>query len=354
MSPEGEELLRELYFEPNSPVVFSSPQTIWRYIRDQTANPHRLTLTEIKRWVAQHDVQTLFSFKRTRFIRRKVIVPGPDHMYDGDVMDMRKFSRNNRGMKYLMVYIDVFSRMLYLDAMADKSGPLMADKTEAFLTALPKIPKIIRTDAGKEYVNGRYKELMDRFGIYHQLASHPHKSNYAERAILYVKRKLYKLMHQENGTSWVDHMRAVQEGHNAKRNAAIGMAPSEVGPANQARVWNRLYMPKPSRRRAPPRYKRGDFVRILKPKETFLRGYKQRMTDEIFLVGQRIASTPYTYVLVDLLGKRIKGVFYEAETTLIPGFDPARPEVSKVIRRRRGMRLVQYRGFPERHKVWIR
>ena len=52
--------------------------------------------------------------KRRKFKRRRVLVNGIDKIWAADLADMQAFSKLNRGIKYLLAVIDVFSKYEYL------------------------------------------------------------------------------------------------------------------------------------------------------------------------------------------------------------------------------------------------
>ena len=47
---------------------------------------------------------------RRKFKRRRVLVHGIDKIWPADLMDMQAFSKFNRGVKYLLAVIDIFSK----------------------------------------------------------------------------------------------------------------------------------------------------------------------------------------------------------------------------------------------------
>jgi malonyl CoA-acyl carrier protein transacylase len=60
---------------------------------------------------------------RRNFKRAKVIVSGPNQQLDVDLADMRQsLSKDNEGMKYLLVAIDVFSRYAWVEPLKNKTA----------------------------------------------------------------------------------------------------------------------------------------------------------------------------------------------------------------------------------------
>ena len=62
-----------------------------------------------------------------------------------------------------------------------------------------------------------------------------------------------------------------------------------------------------------PRFKIGDHVRISKYKNIFSKGYLPNCSEEIFIINKVKNTVPWTYLINDLKGEKIKGSFYEKE-----------------------------------------
>ena len=63
---------------------------------------------------------------RRKFKRRRVLVTGIDKIWAADLADMQAFSKFNRGIKYILAVIDVFSKYGYLVPLKDKTGKSVA------------------------------------------------------------------------------------------------------------------------------------------------------------------------------------------------------------------------------------
>jgi hypothetical protein len=68
----------------------------------------------IRKWLQNQDDYSLQKPVRRNFKRDKVIVHSPSEQLDVDLVDMQSLSKDDDGIKYLLVAIDVFSRNLLL------------------------------------------------------------------------------------------------------------------------------------------------------------------------------------------------------------------------------------------------
>ena len=62
-----------------------------------------------------------------------------------------------------------------------------------------------------------------------------------------------------------------------------------------------------------PKFKVGDHFRISKYKNDFAKRYAPTWSEEIFVINQIKNTASWTYVIIDLNGKKILGNFYEKE-----------------------------------------
>ena len=65
--------------------------------------------------------------------------------------------------------------------------------------------------------------------------------------------------------------------------------------------------------RKDPKFKVGDHVRISKYKDIFAKGYAPNWLEEVFVVSGIKNTVPWTYIVSELNGEEITGVFYEKE-----------------------------------------
>ena len=59
--------------------------------------------------------------------KRRVISYGIDNIWAADLVEMGKFSKWNKGIKYLLMVIDVFSKFGWIRPLKDKRGQTVAD-----------------------------------------------------------------------------------------------------------------------------------------------------------------------------------------------------------------------------------
>ena len=103
--------------------------------------------------------------------------------------------------------------------------------------------------------------------------------------------------------------------------------------------------------RKPFKFAIRDHVRISRDKDMFAKGYVQRWSEEHFVIESRMRRTPNVYVLRDLSGDTLQGVFYEEQLQKVRAPDVF--PISRIVRKSGKRALVEWRGWPKKSTVWI-
>ena len=98
--------LSKAYYTPSSPGSFGGVERLQRATGVKS--------DVIRKWLSNEDPYTLHKQRRTKFTRRVTIVSGMKKQYQVDLMDMQKHKKLNDGFSYILVCIDVFTKMGYV------------------------------------------------------------------------------------------------------------------------------------------------------------------------------------------------------------------------------------------------
>ena len=93
-----------------------------------------------------------------------VITTGIDKIWCSDLVEMQQFSKWNKGYRYLLMVLVLFSKYGWIVPLKDKKGETV---TEAFKTIFKegRKPQYLWTDKGKEYYNKNMRERLEKNGI---------------------------------------------------------------------------------------------------------------------------------------------------------------------------------------------
>ena len=257
---------------------------------------------------------------------------------------MQAFSKFNRGIKYLLAVIDVFSKYGYLIPLKDKTGKSVASALKTIFKE--RKPEMMWVDKGKEFYNKDVKELIELYSTENE-----EKSSVVERWIRTMKERMWKYFTDNNTNHYVDILPNLVKDYNNTRHSSIKMMLVEASKKkNELRVWRTLYPDHLEIRDIKPEFSVGDKVRISKKKRTFEKGYTTRWTEEIFTIVEVKHTSPVTYKIADLNGEEIKGSFYEPE---LQKTSQQLFRIEKVINRGKKKSLVKWKGYSNDFSSWV-
>ena len=288
------------------------------------------------------------------FRKRRVISHGIDEIWAADLVEMQTYSKWNKGIKYLLMVIDVFSKYGWIVPLKDK-------KTESVSTAFDLIfkkskhqPEKLWTDKGSEFISKHFKVFLKKNNIKLYHTENEEKSSIVERWNKTMKNKLWKMFSANNNTVYWDKLDKLVDDYNNTYHSSIEMTPTEASKKeNENKVFANLYGDLIYLKPKKPKFSIGDKVRISKYKRrVFDKGYTPNWTEEVFVVDKVILTKPVTYKIVDLLGEKEEGSFYEKE------LQKAKQQtfrIEKVIRRhnKKKKALVKWKGYSDKFNSWI-
>lgn len=265
---------------------------------------------------------------------------------------MSAFSRDNKGHKFILSIIDVFSKYGWLVPLRDKKGTTVRDAFQAVFKS--RIPKKLWTDKGTEFYNKEVKGLLQKHDVELYSTENEEKSSVVERWNRTMKEKMFKYFSANSTRTYIDVLSDLVHQYNTTKHRSIKMTPTAASQKeNETKVFWNLYGDLPPMQ--PPRFKVGDKVRITKKKGVFEKGYTPRWTEEVFTVSTVLGTQPPTYRLKDLNDEEIQGSFYEPE---LQKTTQELFRIERILRRRtrQGERevYVKWRGYPKTFNSWVK
>lgn len=159
-----------------------------------------------------------------------------------DLVEVQSIAKQNKGFRYILVIIDEFSKYAWAQPIKKKTGK---DVTEAFVKILKSAnghkPQNLQTDAGKEFYNQVFQNLMKQQNIYHFSTLGGAKASIVERFDRTLKSKLYKYFTAANMLKYVDVLPKLMYQYNHTYHKSIRMSPAKVTSFNTKEVWYNLY-----------------------------------------------------------------------------------------------------------------
>jgi hypothetical protein len=345
----AEATLKRLYYSLDQPSALSGVRRLYSAAR--RVHP-RITIAAVQRWLERQDTYTLHRpANRKLKAEPRVFVKHIDDQWGIDLCDMNDIAEHNDGVRYILTYIDIFSKYAWALPVARKDGKSVSAAFRSILSKTMRRPKRIESDKGKEFYNHSFQRLMNGIGFEHFSTTSRHKCAVVERFNRSLKTLLYRSFDSRNSLRWLDVLDKVVAIYNKRKHRSIGIAPINVTRRNEQTIYKRLYDKVPKRGR---QLLRGTLVRISKVKRTFEKGYLPNYTEEVFEIDRVYQRRPIQYELKDLLGDSLTGKFVAEELSPVFKDRDSIWKVEKVLKRdRRGRYFVKWYGFPEKFNSWV-
>ena len=277
------------------------------------------------------------------FKRRKVYSSFKDNIWGADLADMSLISKFNKGIKYLLCVIDLFSRYAWVIPLKNKKGGSIVEGFQSIFKNLGRKPNKIWVDHGSELYNNKFKRFLKENDIEMYSTFNEGKSVIVEGFIKTLKNKIYKHMTYIGKNVYFDVLDDIVRKYNNTVHSSIKLKPKDV-------KYDSFVEYIEESNKKDPKLKVGDHVRISKYKYIFAKGYTTNWSEEVFFVNKVQNTVPWTYLINDLNGEQIMGSFYEKELqkTYQKEF-----RIEKVIKKKGDKLYVKWKGYDNSFNSWI-
>jgi hypothetical protein len=246
-----------------------------------------------------------------KFPRRPVEVAGIDSTWCADLVEMQEFSKQNKGIRYILTVIDVLSRYAWAIPLKDKKANTVLDAMTKIITKSGRQPKKLWVDKGSEFINKQFKKNFDE--VYHTYSEF-HAAP-IERFNRTLKDIMWYKMTKHDSKEWVSRLPKLLQKYNSRKHSSIGMTPAEASKKENEKALLEIqtsWVEKVKKRS--PKLKKGDVVRISRWKGVFEKGYTARWSHDLYEIVEVMKTKPITYQIKDLKTEEvIEGTFYEQE-----------------------------------------
>ena len=155
-----------------------------------------------------------------KFTKRRVFVKGVDEIWAADLVEMGKFSDWNKGIKYLLMVIDVFSKFGWVEPLKDKKGETVAAAFEKIFK-LGRKPRLLWTDKGREFYNKNVNQLLSKKNIKLYSTENEEKSSVVERFNRTFKQMMWKMFSANNNTIYIDKIDELLKTYNSSFHRSV-------------------------------------------------------------------------------------------------------------------------------------
>ena len=216
--------------------------------------------------------------------KRKTLFIFRDNTCGVNLADMQSLSKYNKGIKYLLCAIDLFSKYAWIVPLKDKRGITIVNAFQRIISK-GRMPNRIWVDQGGEFCNNLFQRFLKINNIEMYSTYDEEKSVVAERIIKTLKNKVFKHMTAVSKNVYFYVLDIVVNKYNNTVHRTIKMKPVDV-------ISDSLAEYSEDFNEKDPKFKVGDCVRISKCKNLFAKEYNQNWSEEVFIISKVKNTVP--------------------------------------------------------------
>lgn len=357
MNKKLQKKLENYYLNPKQPGSFSGLSTF----KNELKNKLKIKDKDLKNWIINYEEYTLHKPARKSFKENKVIVTGIDDTWQADLIDMSKLSKYNKGVKFIITVIDIFSKYAWAVPILNKTSNSIINGFKKIFKITKRRPKRLQTDQGLEFMSKETLKFLKENNISHYFIYSKRKACVIERFNRTLKQKMWRYFTFTNKYEYYDVLDDLLDSYNNTFHRSIKNKPSKIKKSNENETFLNLYGHKindgdDNILKINKYLTLGTKVRIVKEKTKFEKGYTPNWTDEVFTISEIIYRNPIVYKLKNYHDELLNGVFYEHEIQKINNFEN-RYTIEKIIKSRIKNKvkqvLVKWKGWDDKYNSWI-
>ena len=350
------DILDSVYFNPESSGSFVSGPRVLEAV-NKTHPSYSFSI--VSDYLSKNIVHSLHRPARRRWQRNPIIVNGIGELAQADLVDLQMFSSQNDGYKYLLTFIDVFSKKAWVKPLKTKR---MTEVKAAFESIFEEfVPSQIQTDKGTEFKNKEVGDLMKKHGINLFFSMNEDiKCTVVERFNRTLKGRMFKYFTSIGKRKYINVLDKLVSSYNKTFHRTIKMTPESVNNSNSKIVFFNTYGYQSERDlinntlTTKPKFKVGDVVRIKYTLTQMDKSYYPNWSDMLFeIVNVIIGNRRPLYRVKDETGNILKRRFYDEELSISNRETSAR--IEKVIKhdKRNRRLLVKWLNAPSSLNSWV-
>ena len=237
-----------------------------------------------------------FTNQSQEISEKEVISKGIDKIWAADLVEIQKYSKWNKGIKYLLMVMDVFSKYGWIKPLKDKKTESVSTAFDVIFKKIKRKPTVLWTDKGSEFISKHFKDFLkkNKIKLYH--TENEEKSGVVERWNRTMKNKMWKMFSANDNTVYWDKLKDLVDDYNNTKHSSLKITPIEASKKENgknvfANLYGDLIYLKPKK----PKFSIGDKARISKYKRrVFDKGYTPNWTEEVFVVDKVMLTKPVT------------------------------------------------------------
>ena len=187
--------INSIYTDISNPGGFSGVLPLLKAVKKTYPE---ISKDDVKNFLQKNRTYSLFKPRKLKFPRSTIVPTGILDQVHCDLADFQALSRKNSGFNYLLVGVDIFTKMVYAAPVKSKTFKDMKESFEQLFKQMNHLPSSLFTDRGLEFVSNKTKKYLENEKgiLLHSSSVGQMKASIAERMIRSIKSRLYRYFSQ--------------------------------------------------------------------------------------------------------------------------------------------------------------
>ena len=256
---------------------------VFKFFDSKVASPDKKSVGSGAKLIPQNEqlAEELHKPIIKKFKKRKVYSASKDNICGVDLAGMQLLSKHNKGIRFLLCVIDIFSKYAWVVPLKDKKGISIVKAFQSILKQSNRKPNKIWVDKGSEFYNAYFKNWLRNNDIVMYSTHNERKSVVAERFIRTLKSKIYKYLTSISKNVYIDKLDDIVDEYNNTYHTTIKIKTADVKDNTYINADQEI-------NNKDPKFKVGDHVRISKYKNIFAKVYMPNWSEEVFVIKKKL------------------------------------------------------------------
>ena len=160
-SDEFNHFISRVCISPVHAASFTGLDELYRTVKNHFP---AVTRKEIRKWAESNLSGLLHKPSRRNFKQNKVYAPEIYSLWEADLAFVQDVAKENDGVNYLLVVIDVLSKYAWVRPMKNKTIHILLAAFDSVLSEGTK-PEKLSTDKGTEFLNESFRQYLKKKDI---------------------------------------------------------------------------------------------------------------------------------------------------------------------------------------------
>ena len=284
-----------------------------RFYQILKENDIKASHTQVKEFIAKQNVhQVLKPVFHHKTADQYIVGIAPNNQWQIDLLDYYKYSSANKGIKYILICVDIFTRKAYAEGIKLKTPEVCSEAFEKILKRAGNKPDSVYHDKGNEF-KGKFDKLCESkhiTSIQNDLGDHQ-ALGIIDRFSRTLKSMIQRYLVANNTTKYIQELQDFVSLYNDTPHSSINdIKPNDATEEENMMIIGDINYKKQKHNQKivklkPSKIVVGDHVRYKIDKGTFTKGYSITYSNEVFTVvsikgNKAVLSNNKEYRLGDL------------------------------------------------------